>query len=263
VEKTKNIDFYRIYKWHDIANSSIWKPSPASPRREWMESLAPFIYRCLPLTMANQNGWVLESPCKFSAVWDGGPGVENMSFEFEQGFESLKNNIQCYFGGGIITFIFDFFIKTSEKTNLLVRGAPNFYVDNAQALEGLVETDWLNFTFTMNWKVILPNKPVLFNMGDPICFLQPVPHNYAEEFNFNLLYLEDNPELREKFEAYSQSRGNFIRENNDKRSKGIKISTNESWQKHYFNGVEVIDNKKVSNDVHSIKLNLSEPKVKE
>jgi len=47
---------------------------PASVFRPWMEATENrFAYRCLPLAMANQAGWIVPCPASFSARWDGGP----------------------------------------------------------------------------------------------------------------------------------------------------------------------------------------------
>ena len=49
-------------------------PLIASPRdRPWMDG-APsrYAYRCLPLLIANQNGWLICTPEPVGAVWDGG-----------------------------------------------------------------------------------------------------------------------------------------------------------------------------------------------
>ena len=42
-------------------------------------------------------------------------------------------------------------------------------------LEGVVETWWLPYTFTLNWKVITPGV-VTFARGEPLGQLVPVPH---------------------------------------------------------------------------------------
>ncbi|MGL6097162.1 MAG: DUF6065 family protein, partial [Fimbriiglobus sp.] len=46
---------------------------PAPIDRAWMDA-APqrFPYRCLPLAIANQCGWILTSPASFQAYWYGG-----------------------------------------------------------------------------------------------------------------------------------------------------------------------------------------------
>jgi hypothetical protein len=43
------------------------------------------------------------------------------------------------------------------------------------ALEGLIETWWLNYTFTINWKLVEPGS-VVFAKGESLAQLVPLPH---------------------------------------------------------------------------------------
>jgi hypothetical protein len=248
MEKDKKITVYRAYDNKLIPG---WEFHAASPKRNWMDEYI-HMYRCLPMTIANQNGWVINSPCNIQAVWFGGQDRKSMHFWLDPEYNVKNPWVKCHFVGGVITFEFDFVVKTPPGVNLLVRGAPNFFIDGAHPLEGVVESDWLNYSFTMNWRVTEPNKVVQFKKGDPICFLQPIPHNYAEEFDFNIEFLNNNPELAEKFHSHNASRQEF---SEDKKAGKHK----EDWQRHYFNGIDVKTGVKVSNDVHTIKLNLTEP----
>lgn len=232
-----------------------WVFDTASSRRDWMDTYK-HMYRCLPMTIANQSGWVIEAPCDIYAIWFGGNDPKT-SMHFWLDPQYTMDNIQkpwvkCHFIGGIITFEFDFVIRTNEKVNLLVRGAPNFIREGLHPLEGIVETDWLNFSFTMNWRVEKPGQLVSFKKGDPICFIQPIPHNYSESFDFEIDNIENNSDLNEKYQEYYKSRIKF---GNDK-AQGLH---DKDWQKHYFNGVDVKTQEKVTDDVHSIKLNLKKP----
>src|SRR5947207_14549400 len=52
--------------------------------RAWMDAMpqrAP--YRCLPMTIANQAGWMIPSPVGFTAVWDGGMGLASLRVDFD------------------------------------------------------------------------------------------------------------------------------------------------------------------------------------
>lgn len=247
-DKHNNITVYRTQKNKTMPG---WEFHTASPKREWMDEYI-HMYRCLPMTIANQNGWVIPAPCNIQTVWFGGQDRRSMHFWLDADYNVPNSWVKCHFVGGVITFEFDFMVRTSPGTNLLVRGAPNFYVSGAVPLEGVVESDWLNYSFTMNWKVTETNKVVYFKKGDPICFLQPIPHNYAESFDFNIDFLENNPELYNKFHEYHNSRSKFRNE----KDAGLH---QEDWQRHYFNGVDVKTGIKVSNDTHAIKLNLTEP----
>lgn len=248
MENKDKITFYRIYKNKPLPG---WEINAASPRRDWMEQHT-HMYRCLPMVIANQNGWVINSPCNISAIWFGGPDIKSMHFWLDKEYNVPKPWVKCHFLGGVITFEFDFIFRSPEKVNLLVRGAPNFYIPGLHPLEGLVETDWLNFTFTMNWKVTEPNKLVKINKGDPICFIQPVPHNYIENFDLEIDHLENNPEMHERQATWSQKRFEF----SANRKEGTE---NRRWQKHYFDGTDVKTGIVQPPDVHSTKLKVSNP----
>ena len=249
IERPNKITFYRVNKNKPIPG---WNVHAASPKRDWME-IHTHMYRCLPITIANQNGWVIECPCDISAIWFGGLDPKtSMHFWVDKEYNVPSPWVKCHFLGGIITFEFDFIIKTTEKTNLLVRGAPNFFIDGLHPLEGLVETDWLNYSFTMNWKVTQPNKLVTFKKGDPICFIQPVPHNYSETFQFEIDYLENNPEMHEAHSIWHNKRMEFT----SNRKQGVE---NRKWQKDYFDGRDVKTGTVQSDEQHSTKLHLSNP----
>lgn len=249
MELSNKITVYRNFKNKKIPG---WQFHAASPRRDWMDGFT-HMYRCLPMTIANQNGWVIESPCNISAMWFGNSDPKtSMHFWLDSEYNVPNPWVKCHFLGGIITFEFDFVIKTTEKTNLLVRGAPNFFVDGAHPLEGLVETDWLNFSFTMNWKVTQPHKLVMFKKGDPICFIQPVPHNYSETFDFEIDYMENNPEVHRKFADWHDSRMEF--------SKNRKNNLeSKKWQKDYFDGRDVLTKEVQPDNMHATKLHLVDP----
>jgi hypothetical protein len=61
-----------------------------------------FAYRCLPMLMANQLGWLVGGACSFSARWNGGPlpGDTALCFDSDRHSELVSS----LFGHGIITF---------------------------------------------------------------------------------------------------------------------------------------------------------------
>ncbi|MBI1313570.1 hypothetical protein GC176_19945 [bacterium] len=153
----KEITAYEIYKPADMPLL------PAPIEREWMEQTqSRFAYRCLPLTIANQAGWVIPNPTSFTACWSGGPLPEDTKVSFGGGKPDLR--ISSLFGHGTITFNLPYLIRTPPDINLWVKGPTNQPKHGIQALEGIVETDWTAATFTMNWKLTCPNEPVHFNL---------------------------------------------------------------------------------------------------
>jgi len=113
---------------------------------------------------------------------------------------------QAHFGYGVITFRPHWLFRTTEGHNLWVRGPANGDKDGALPLEGVVETDWLPYTFTMNWKMTRSRFPVLFRAGEPICSLVPYPRGYIETFDASTASIEADPELLRRYGAWHEAR---------------------------------------------------------
>lgn len=120
--------------------------------------------------------------------------------------------------------------RTGPGIQLSVRGAPNFWVDGAHALEGVVETDWASASFTMNWRLLAPGRPVVFRQGDPICFLQPISLELIEAAVPSTEPLASRPEDAARHQQWSSERQAF---NAD------ATRPPSSWQKDYFVGRHV------------------------
>src|SRR5437868_4260857 len=95
------------YELHPAVNPAGEIPlEPAPIGREWMDkSHVRFPYRCLPLVIANQAGWVLRCPTAFRAYWYGGPNKEDVEIRF---LRYSDNRIVSHFGVGTITFTIPF-----------------------------------------------------------------------------------------------------------------------------------------------------------
>ena len=204
-------------------------PEPAPIPRAWMDAAHQrHPYRCLPLVIANQCGWVLRCPTGFSAYWYGGPGKEDVELRFD----TPDNRIVTHFGSGVITFTIPFLFRTPPGINLWVKGPANWIKDGVQALEGVVETDWLASTFTMNWKITRVCEWVRFEKGEPFCMLVPVPRGLVESLAPRLEPLTTNPLLREQYQKWEESRSGFLG-GLTARDPGAVA---QGWQKDYFQG---------------------------
>src|SRR5262249_44660759 len=152
-------------------------------------------YRCLPLVIANQSGWILRNPVGFSARWQGGAAKEDIELRLD----TPDNRILSHFGSGVITFAVPFLFRTPPGINLWVKGPANWVKDGIQPLEGVVETDWLTSTFTMNWKMTRVREWVRFDKDEPFCMLVPVPRGLIEMLVPRVEPLRDTPEIQEPF----------------------------------------------------------------
>jgi hypothetical protein len=116
-----------------------------------------YAYRCLPLSMANTSGWEITSPLDFEVTWNGNQDINAITAR-APGVDpnALRALITSHFAHGILTFHTGWLFRTSPGWGLWVRGAPNDAKDGIHALDGMVETDWLPFPFTMNWRFTRP-----------------------------------------------------------------------------------------------------------
>ncbi len=216
------------YRVHDVPTA--FGLVPAALERDWMSAAAQrFPYRCLPLNMANQHGWVLTCPTSFRAYWYGGAHPKDVEIAFDGPVDPC---IVGHFGAGVITFSLPYLFRTPPGVNLWVKGPGNWIKDGVQPLEGIVETDWATSTFTMNWKLTRQGEWVNFAKGDPICMLVPVPRGLLEGLVPKIVPMATEPELQAQYRAWEASRSGFL--------EGLKVldpdTLKQGWQKDYFRG---------------------------
>jgi hypothetical protein len=149
-----------------------WQLRPSPPRRQWMNEL-PYSYQCLPLVMANQWGWQILCPTDVRVTWDGTPDLPGLRVEVKPQYAPA---IKSQFGAGIITFSPPWLFRTPPGWDLYAKGPSNRWKPNCVPLEGVIETWWLNYTFTLNWKLVEPGT-VVFAEGESLGQLVPVPHS--------------------------------------------------------------------------------------
>jgi hypothetical protein len=152
-----------------------WQLRPSPARRHWMDEL-PHAYKCLPLVVANQWGWQVLCPTDVVATWDGRPELEGLRVEVPPQFAPA---IKSQFGAGIVTFSPPWLFRTPPGWDLYLKGPGNRWKPNCVPLEGVIETWWLNYTFTLNWKLVQPGT-VVFRKGESLGQLLPVPHHTFE-----------------------------------------------------------------------------------
>lgn len=223
-------------------------------KRTWMDNTPEsFAYRCLPLNIANMQGWEIPSPTNFQAFWDGRPQMDAIQIKSD----GPKHHWPLsHFGSGVITFHINALFNTPPGHNLFVTGPINHLKDGIQALTGVIETDWSPYTFTMNWRFTAPNKIIRFQKGEPICAFFPIPRGYVESFEAEIQPLTNNPQLKQNHDEWSASRINF---NKDLKVHGSEAQ-GEKWQKSYYRGY-MPDGSSCPHD-HQTKLRVKEFKKK-
>jgi hypothetical protein len=214
---------------------------PAPPKRDWMtQSPGRFAYRCLPLVIANSHGWELLVDQAFAATWSGGSAASEMEISFLA--ESRSSLPASHFGEGVLTFQVGYLFETDERHNLWITGPINSPKDGIIPLSGVVETDWIPYTFTMNWMFTRPGT-VYFERGEPFCHFFPVPRGLLNAVDPEIRDLEEVPDKARIFTTWRTSRAAAI----DLLYAGQVRPADQGWDKHYYWG-QTPDGKVVAED---------------
>ncbi len=216
-----------------LPNRPSLKLVPASADRTWMDVMeSGWANRCLPLRMANQSGWVILNDEDFEVTWDGKPSARGLTLTPLNGTPSYFAT--SMFGHGILTWEIPFLFRTPPGYNLLARGPANQFKDGIQPIEGLVETDWSEASFTMNWKVTRPLNKLRFDKDEPICMILPQRRGELEEITPVIENMESAPEILEGFNAWRARRLQLVN-----RKKDALNTNSREWEGHYMRGTTV------------------------
>lgn len=163
------------FKISDIIESLVGKPN-----RDWF-AITAFSF-CLPLTIANQYGFVIKSNWDAEIFWDG--DINNQISIKSEGWQN-HTSIQPLLGdflNGILTFENKFIIRTPPGINLMTIQPPNSFIRGLHVMQGVVESDNLRRNFTFNIKITEPNRTIKIKKGDWIAAFIPVPRFFVDNF---------------------------------------------------------------------------------
>ncbi len=226
----------------------------ARAARQWMDDTDErFAYRCLPLSIANAMGWEILAPTRVTADWNGGDLIKDLVVEIDDPSWGNDRFASSHFGHGILTFRPGYLFRTEAGVGIWARGAPNRLKDGIGALDGIIETDWLDFTFTMNWQFTRPGR-VTFDEGEPFCFITPVAYRALDRLTPQIVPIDDDPAVATRFRNWRDARTKFNQGLADNDPTAIK----QKWQKWYTRGEAMGDGK--PNPMHLSKLRLATPR---
>lgn len=197
---------------HRLPDSPEFRLEPAPLTREWAAGIKPLSAERNPgFARACQAGWVVPAPISFSVLANGDqrPNMGLQFFSDDPERETYGAHFSNHFGHSILTMNFTYHFRTPPGMGLMVRGVPNAAKRGLHPLDGLVETDWLEATFTMNWLVVERDRQFGFQRGEPMCLIQPVPLDLLEATEPKLLPAEPREMPSVAFEANGVWRNSF------------------------------------------------------
>jgi hypothetical protein len=194
-----------------IDDTQLFKVVPMELKRDWMkETPDSYAYRCTPMNVANQYGWYVLCPEDFSAKWLGDNALDGVSIRYKD--NQKLNFANSEFGSGVLTINLDFVLRTEPNVSTYIRGVPNFLKDGIQPLDAIVETDWLPFTFTYNFK-FTRHARVEFKKDEPLFSFFPIYRNFAEDSDISTNRIESDPVFFKKYTEYANSRDHYLKNN--------------------------------------------------
>jgi len=217
-----------------------FKVEPMPTKRAWMDETAgKFSYKCIPLNVANQTGWQVLSPIEFCANWNGGEHPKDVEVHYHE--ESRSDFVAGHFGHGILTIMPDFILKTPKGISTYVKGVSNYPLDLIYPLEGSIETDWLPFTFTFNYKFTRPGE-IIFQKGQPLFSFFPIKRGYLEKYKITRSNISNNSETYEQYKIFEKAREEHLDKNRENK---YDKATGRSFQGFYSSGT-LLDAGKIS-----------------
>lgn len=239
----KTIAFYTVPELkgieYNIDDISIFlKPLNKSYKRDWFNSN---FYKCLPLSIGNMQGFVFSVPFDFEVEWDGGNSPSNLNILLKNSEKYNKYiQISSGFGYGIFTIHFPLILKTPPKTNLMTIAPPNFPTPGITPMTGMIETDNLKFTFTLNFKVDFINTKLLFLANSPLMGIIPIPRHFCDSFELKNAYDIFDSDTIEKEKNIVKKHGELRKKMNSFFSHKQKKYKSDS---SYFKGEDILGNK--------------------
>lgn len=220
--------------------------------RDWMDATPQkYAYRCLPLNIANGLGWQVLNEVETEITWDGGIYKESAKVT-TRGDGKHHLAPLSHFGSGIITWHVNALFRTPPGIQLLAMGPTNQPLPGIHPLNGVIETSWAPYTFTMNWLMTVKNEPVVIPKGFPICQIVPINLDAIESLEPVVKPLTDDPALHQEYLDWSASRNNF----NAGLATHQQDVVKEGWQKNYFRGKHL--DGRGAEDTHRTKVKLKE-----
>jgi len=164
------------------------KPLNTSHKRDWF---APFFYQCLPLAIGNMQGFVFSLPYTATILWNGGSDKSDIQVEYHEDNTYSEVNfihLASEFGHGILTVHYPLTLKTPPGVNLMTISPPNFPLPGLSPMTGVIESDNLRFTFTLNIKIDIPNIKITILPNTPLVGLIPIPRYFCDSFELKNAY---------------------------------------------------------------------------
>lgn len=210
------------------------KPLNTNHKRDWF---TPHFYKCLPLAIGNMQGFVFSLPYTITVLWNGGNQIDDIQIEYHEDHIYSDVNfpyLSSEFGNGILTIHYPLSLKTPPGINLMTISPPNFPLPGLSPMTGVVESDNIRFTFTLNIKMDFPNLKIKILPNTPLIGLIPIPRYFCDSFELKNAYdIFDKDVVEEEISVVNQQ---GVQRN-------VQNEKNRSPEGLYYSGKDIKGNK--------------------
>lgn len=206
-------------------------------KRDWMdETYNKHAYQCLPMTVANVNGWEFVLPHDVVVVWDekfATPRIIEGEFT-ESGWHLVQNSIT-----GMVSFALGYSIETEPGFHVSISGSPNFFLNGAFPLSAVIPSDWWPDEVNMNWAITKNNQEILFPAGMPYAFFTVFKPADMCGATFVTSNMWEDQDLIEERSEYNRSKFKKLEDQPWTWTKGIRSGLNSRGEQigPSFNGL--------------------------
>lgn len=208
--------FIKFWKENNIDFPYI---SQSKLKKEWMDkTYNKLAYLCTPLSNATVHGWEIRLPHDVRVIWDGKwegiDGEDPSHVKILEG-EKYKDTIIVTNESGVrqIAFLLNIYVETDPDHYLVFSGPPNYIFEDAFPLNFVWRSDFYNYQqLSFAWKILVPNKEIVFPKGMPIAFFTIYPKNLLESTDIEIDLLSNNIDLKKNIKTYSQKRQDLLKD---------------------------------------------------
>jgi len=145
--------------------------SPLQVRRDWMDEM-PYqhVYKCFPMTLANNYGYGISFPSDISFIWDGNLSGSRNHVKIIEGQQYAYTDR----GYATISFFTGIRIKTDQNVSMIAYPVPNQFIDGYQAFTSIISTSFFKSEFQLAGKITRPNQLITIKAGTPVAAIMPI-----------------------------------------------------------------------------------------
>jgi hypothetical protein len=139
---------------------------PLSAKRQWAtDHPYPNVYKCFPMTLANQMGYGISFPEDIVFEWDGINSVNVIS-----------GNRWVYLdrGWGTVSFLTNLIFRTEEDVSMLSYPVPNLFVDGFQTFTALISTSFFESPWPVAGQITKLNHRIVLPAKTPVAAVMPI-----------------------------------------------------------------------------------------